>query len=301
MSTFLRGFLHPHTLRLPSSIRASVFIARPQFAQPLSGARSFSAAAFLKAQVVRRPPPRTLRPPPPSLQSPPPGFAADPVLRVLSETGQPVVLYQAPFRLWYTLMVYGFASGCCAGGLWIFKFASELPKDLPFFVEPTYWVVSLMVLGSGLYAFTAPAMRCSSLELLPALRGGPLRVRIKARVAPIPFIVEEKVIVANLGEVTMSEKTVPMIRELQEAERARRQDVSEGLRGMFIVRRYWEIAARLLDQKWTSFFCYFKFAVLRFGVSKIQINGDKWKMDCSEYLRENGQAVDRFISVDEDL
>lgn len=196
-------------------------------------------------------------------------------------------------------MVYGFASGCTAGGLWIFKFASELPKDLPFFVEPTYWVVSAMVIGSGAYAFTAPAMRCSSLELLPAyVMGGPIRVRIRARVAPM---MKEKVIVANIGQVTMSEKTVPMIRELQEAERARRQDVSEGLRGMFILRRGWEIAARLLEQKWTSFFCYFKFAVLRFGVSKIHVNGEKWKIDCSESLLENGQAIDRFISVDEDV
>jgi hypothetical protein len=188
-------------------------------------------------------------------------------------------------------MVYGFASACTAGGLWIFKFASELPKDLPFFVEPTYWVVSLMVLGSGAYAFTAPAMRAHSLELLPAVMGGPIRVRLRARVAPIPWLVPEKTVVANIGEITMSEKTVPMIKELQEAERARKQDVSEGLRGMFILRRGWEIAARLLEQKWTSFFCYFKFAVLRFGVVKVNLKGEKWKIDCSEELLENGQGM----------
>ena len=144
-----------------------------------------------------------------------------------------------------------------------------------------------MVLGTGAYAFTAPVMRASSLELLPALRGGTLRVRIKARVAPM---LEEKVIFANLGEVTMSEKTVPLVRELNEAERARRQNVSEGLEDMFIIRRGWNMTARLLDQKWTSFFLYFKFAVLRFGVTKIGVNGERWKLDCSEYLLEDGQG-----------
>jgi hypothetical protein len=214
---------------------------------------------------------------------------ADPVMRAVLTTKQPLLLYKAPDRRAYMFGVYVFACSLVAGGLLTLKFRYTLPKDLPFFVGPTYVLVGFIMLGIGAYIFSAPVARCSSIELIPSTIGGAgVQLRIKARM--LPFI-PDKTIIARLGEVTVNEKTHPVTKELIEADRARKQDITEGLRGMFILRRYWEIAARFLDQKWTSFFLRFKFSVLRFGIVPLNVHGDKWKIDCSGYLREDGQGT----------
>jgi hypothetical protein len=45
-----------------------------------------------------------------------------------------------------------------------------------------------------------------------------------------------------------------------------------------------------VHQKWTNFFLRFKFAVLRFGIAKVKVQGEEWKIDCSGWLLENGKG-----------
>jgi hypothetical protein len=58
-----------------------------------------------------------------------------------------------------------------------------------------------------------------------------------------------------------------------------------------ILARVWEGSARWVHQKWTNFFLKFKFAVLRFGIAKVQVAEGRWKIDCSGYLLENGKGM----------
>lgn len=216
-------------------------------------------------------------------------MGTDPTIRAVQASRKPVLLYQAPDRRLYMIGVYGLAGGLIGAALWTLRWSNELPKDLPPFVKPTYIVVAMIMFAIGNYIFTAPVRRCTSIELIPNILGGSgVQLRIKART--VPFL-KDRVIVANVGEVTIREKTLPVTQELIEAERARRQRVSEGLEGVFITRRAWEITLRLIEQKWMSFFLRFKFAVLRFGIVKMNVQGDTWKIDCEGYMREDGKGM----------
>lgn len=173
------------------------------------------------------------------------------------------------------------------------KFQDDIKtiEDLPFFVRPTYVFVGFAFLIIGCYICTAPTNRIRLLEVMPSMKGGPLQLRIAAKAAPWT---KEKVIYTHIGGATISEKTSPMVEELMEAERARRQNVFEGLGHMSILSRSWEYSARWVHQKWTSFFLKFKFAVLRFGIAKVEVDGDKWKIDCSGWLLEDGKGMLRL-------
>jgi hypothetical protein len=184
--------------------------------------------------------------------------------------------------------VYGLACATIAAGLYALRFRYTLSDDLPFFVGPTYIVVGFILIAIGCYIFTAPVSRCSSIELIPNRSGSGVQFLIKARTIPMTG---DRVIYAGLGEATVREKTKPVALELAEAQRARTQSLRDGLEDMFIARRMWELAARWIDQKWTSFFLRFKFAVLRFGVVPMTVEGSKWKIDCSGYLLEEGQGT----------
>ncbi|KAF2476475.1 uncharacterized protein BDR25DRAFT_321928 [Lindgomyces ingoldianus] len=296
MSTFSRGFsslLHQHSLCLPSSIRVAIFSTRSQ--TPTSNCRAhFSTQTFFRqyAKPTGYPtvPKRTLTPPSGSFLS------SDPVLRAVGVSGAPILLYRSPPRQLYMLGVYALACSTVAGGLYLWRWRYDLPKDLPFFVGPTYTVCSLMLLGIGAYIFSAPVSRCISIEIVPSVLGRPPQMRIKAQ--QVPFFMRERVILTNIGEPLISEKTLPVVRELQEAERARRQNISEGLEDIFIATRFWILVERFFSQKWTSFFLRFKFTILRFGNVKIDVQGQKWKIDCSGYLLEDGKAIDRLLSVE---
>jgi hypothetical protein len=113
------------------------------------------------------------------------------------------------------------------------------------------------------------------------------------RVRQTPWSKESEVI-ADTWEPTISDRTNSMVLEMREADRARRQSIREGLGHMFIVARGWEIAARWLEQKWTSFFLKFKFAILQFGIAEIDIDGVKWKVDCEGWLLEDGKGKSRY-------
>ena len=113
---------------------------------------------------------------------------------------------------------------------------------------------------------------------------------MRMAVRPAPWA-KERIIYSNLGGATISEKCQPMVLELQEAERAKRQSVWQDLGDMNVVSRVWEGSARWVHQKWTNFFLKFKFAVLRFGIAKVEVQGEKWKIDCSGYLLENGKGM----------
>ncbi|KAJ4286268.1 hypothetical protein N0V90_013302 [Kalmusia sp. IMI 367209] len=125
--------------------------------------------------------------------------------------------------------------------------------------------------------------------------GGRLQLRLRGLKTPFS---EESVITTDIWDATIGEKTAPMIAEIVEADRARKQRVSQGLEDVSILARVWEIAARWVEQKWTSFFLRFKFAVLQFGMTHVEIDGVKWKIDCTGYVREQGQAIDRIMPVE---
>lgn len=212
------------------------------------------------------------------------------------QTRQPVVIYEAPKNKWYYAKVYGTAALWIGVGAYSVKFNEDIKeRDLAFFVRPTYVVVGISFIAIGCYICTAPTNRMRVLEVVPSLQGGPMQLRLTVRAAPWA---RERVIHSSLGNATISEKTQPMVQELLEAERARRQSVWTDLEGFSLPGRIWEGSARWVHQKWTNFFLRFKFAVLRFGIAKVEVEGEKWKIDCSGWLLEDGKAVDRIIPED---
>jgi hypothetical protein len=279
---FFDGFLRQNTLRLPSSLRAALFGTREQFFQPnaLRNSRSFTSSILRRYQYQYK-----------SSPNPKPNVFVnnDPVLRQVVQTRQPVLIYQAPNSRWYYAKVYGAAALWIGVGAYSIKFNEDIKeRNLAFFVRPTYVVVGLSFIAIGCYICTAPTNRMRALEVMPGLYGGPMQLRMTVRAAPWT---KERVIYSNLGGATISEKTEPMVQELLEAERARRQKVFEDLEGLSILGRVWEGSARWVHQKWTNFFLRFKFAVLRFGIAKVEVQGEKWKIDCSGWLLENGKGM----------
>ncbi|KAF1933917.1 uncharacterized protein M421DRAFT_414969 [Didymella exigua CBS 183.55] len=288
MAASSRGFAafkQQSSFRLPSSLRAGLFGPREQFFQPnaVHQSRNFSSSILRRYQYPKSP-----------LNKPSTFVSSDPVLRQVVQTRQPVVLYEAPKSKWYYWKVYGLAAIWIGTGAYSIKFQEDV-KDIPdlaFFVRPTYVVVGLSFIAIGCYICSAPTNRVRSLEVVPSMMGGPMQLRMAVKQAPWS---KERIIYSNLGGATISEKCQPMAVELQEAERARRQSVWQDMDNMNILSKAWEGSARWVHQKWTSFFLKFKYAVLRFGIAKVEVQGEKWKIDCSGYLLENGKAVDRII------
>jgi hypothetical protein len=226
----------------------------------------------------------------------------DPVLRQVLQSRRPVLLYEAPKSRWYYVKVYGAAGLWLGTGIYSIKFQDDIKnmEDLAFFIRPTYIVVGIGFIAIGCYICTAPTNRIRALELIPNMQGGPMQLRMRVRSAPWT---SERTIFANLGGPTISEKTWPMVEELMEAERARRQNVfdREGLEHMSAVGRFWEYSARWVHQKWTNFFLSFKFAVLRFGIAKVEVQGEKWKIDCSGWLLEDGKGTLHLATLNSKL
>ncbi|PSN70235.1 hypothetical protein BS50DRAFT_632148 [Corynespora cassiicola Philippines] len=276
----LNGLFHQHSLRLPSSIRAVLFSARPQYAQSRGTIRHIASTASRGYRY-------------PSSSGARSFISTDPILSAVSRTRQPILLYKAPEDRRWLYKTYALASGCVGLGLWTLKFGNELPIDMPFFVTPTYNVVGLILLAIGFVAVRRPTNRIQSLEVVPTTIGGPLQLRIRAK--PAPFL-KEKVILAHIGEVTLSEKSMPMVTELKDLEEFRKQKVSEDLGDGFILVRGWELSARYIYKKWTMFFNRFKHVVLSFGIVRLNHADHKWKIDCTGYLLEDGKALDRIIS-----
>ncbi|KAH3912280.1 hypothetical protein HBI56_005600 [Parastagonospora nodorum] len=281
------GFLRQQSFRLPSSLRAAVFGGREQFFQPntIRNSRNFGSSFLRRYEYQYKS----------QLAQKPSVFVNnDPVLRQVAQTRQPVTIYRAPKNRWYYLKVYGTAALWIGTGAYSIKFQDDVKdlKDLAFFIRPTYVVVGIGFIIIGSYICTAPVNRMRALEVLPSIHGGPMQLRMTVRSAPWT---KERVVFANLGGPTISEKTNPMVEELMEAERARKQSVFQGLEHESIITRSWEYSARWVHQKWTNFFLSFKFAVLRFGIAKVEVQGEKWKIDCSGWLLEDGKAIDRLI------
>jgi hypothetical protein len=289
----LSGFFHQYPLRLPSSVRVAIFSSRPQSVPPCSTLRSILSPTlrrYVKPTVRLR---YAARPSSPSY------FATDPVIREVLATQKPVLLYKAPGRRLYMIGVYGLACSCIAGGLLTWRWRYGLPKDLPFFVGPTYILVGFIMMAIGIYIFSAPVGRCSSIEVIPsAFKGGPLQLRIKTRLVPW---FQDKITTSTFNQASLDQKTWLVTRELQEAERARRQNVAQGLEGVFITTRLSIILGRFIEQKWTSFFLYFKFAVLRFGNVWLEVHGTRYRVDCSGYMREDGKGMFHNVSVESEL
>jgi hypothetical protein len=189
---------------------------------------------------------------------------ADPVLRTVIQTREPVVLYKEPSRTRYLWRVYSWATIATGIGLYNFYWVKHLPHEQPFFVAPTYVVIGVAFVAIGIHIFQRPVRRISALEVIPGTLGGRLQLRLRVRKTPWS---RESIVITDPWEATISEKTHPIVKEIVEADRARKQNITEGLEHMFIALRFWEIAARWLEQKAVSVFLKFKFAVLQFGIT----------------------------------
>lgn len=206
---------------------------------------------------------------------------------------QPILLYKEPNPRKYLAKTYGFAVLATSIGLYSFYFGKTVPKEQPFFVVPTYLFIGFAFVAIGVHIFQRPARRITMLEILPPALGGRLQLRLKGRKHPFA---KETELVTDIWNPVISEKTNPMVAEILEATRARRQNIFDGLSKFGYFARVVELGARFLDQRWTSFFLRFKFAVLQFGQVKLDLDGIKWKLDCNGYLLEDGKALDRIIS-----
>ncbi|KAJ4358745.1 uncharacterized protein N0V89_003329 [Didymosphaeria variabile] len=282
MAAFSRGvtsFLHPHAFRLPSTLRATLLNTRLQATRALPPTRQFSASILRRYAA-------------PSRSS---YVQADPVLRSVIQTHQPVLLYKEPPRNNYLMKVYAWATVTTGIGLYNFYWVSVLPEGLSFFVAPTYIVIGIAFCAIGIHIYQRPVRRLATLEVVPGYRGGRLQLRLTGRKEPWA---KDQVIETDIFNATISEKTGPMLAEIVEANRARQQSITQGLEHLSIPLKVWEIMARWVEQKWTSFFLRFKFAVLQFGIIHVEVDGVKWKIDCTGYLREQGAAVDRILPVE---
>ena len=173
-------------------------------------------------------------------------------------------------------------------GLFNFWWVSALPQGLSWFVAPTYIVVGTAFTAIGIHIYQRPVRRIATLEVIPGSMGGRLQLRIRGKKEPWS---KDQVIQTDIWNATISEKTEPLLAEIVEAERARRQNITTDLEGFSLPGKVWEIAARWMEQKWTSFFLRFKFAVLQFGIIHVEVDGVKWKIDCTGYLREEGKGM----------
>ncbi|KAF1965104.1 hypothetical protein BU23DRAFT_604409 [Bimuria novae-zelandiae CBS 107.79] len=291
MAAFPRGltssFLHPHAFRLPSTLRATLLNTRLHAARvhPPSQSRSFSKSLLRRYAASARV----------SYASLGTYVSSDPVLRSVTQTRQPVLLYKEPPRSNYLWKVYAWATTSTAIGLFCFWWVHALPEGLPFFVAPVYIVMGVGFVAIGIHIYQRPVRRIATLEVIPGTMGGRLQLRLRGKKEPWA---KDQVIVTDIFNATISEKTGPMIAEIVEAERARRQRITEDLEGFGILGKVWEVTARFVEQKWTSFFLKFKFAVLQFGIIHVEVDGVRWKIDCTGYLREQGAAVDRILPVE---
>ena len=169
--------------------------------------------------------------------------------------------------------------------MFCFWFISALPEGLPWFVAPVYAIMGVGFVAIGIHIFQRPVRRVSTLEVIPGAMGGRLQLRIRGKKEPWS---KDQVVETEIWDATINEKTRPILEEIVEAERARRQKITEDLEGFSLPGKVWEIMARWVEQKWTSFFLRFKFAVLQFGIIHLEVDGVKWKIDCTGYLREQG-------------
>ncbi|KAF2275988.1 uncharacterized protein EI97DRAFT_433921 [Westerdykella ornata] len=295
MSSISRGlysFLCQQSLRLPSSIRVSLFSSRTRCVNGCAASK-LTSSPLLRHYVK---PSRILQ----SMARPTylSRLEADPAIRTVLLTKKPVLLYEGAPSFKYTIKVYLLAGATMAAGLYSLKFSKFVSerKGLVGFEHYTYVFVGICLLAIGTYICSFPVSRCTSIELIPStIPHAAVQFRIRARTAPF---LADKVIVANVGEVTISQKTSPVAAELIAADRYRAQRITEGLESEFFLNRWFEIATRFVEKRWTSFFLNFKFAVTKFRYVPIEVHGDKWKVDCSAYLREDGQALDRLIRVE---
>ncbi|KAF2438894.1 hypothetical protein P171DRAFT_525979 [Karstenula rhodostoma CBS 690.94] len=276
------SFLHPHAFRLPSTLRATLLNTRLQATRAHPPTRQFSASIIHRYAA-------------PTHSSTSSYVQNDPVLRSVGQTKEAVLLYKEPPRQKYLAKVYSWATVTTGIGLYNFYWVSALPPGLSFFVAPTYVVIGIAFCAIGIHLYQRPVRRLATLEVVPGYRGGRLQLRLTGRKEPWS---KDQVIETDIFNATISEKTVPMLKEMVEAERARRQNIKQGLEHMSILPKIWEIMARWVEQKWTSFFLRFKFAVLQFGIIHVEVDGVKWKIDCEGYLREQGAAVDRILPVE---
>lgn len=227
-------------------------------------------------------------------------MASDPAIRTVLRQKAPLELYRQPENRWHIAKIYALGLGVGLTGLYCGKFYYEVRErdGLAFFVAPTYIVLAFGMVALSTWILQRPVSRCTSIELIPS-KFGNASVQLRIRAKPFPFA-KETVTVANLGEASIHEKLLPVKEELAEATRARTQSITVDTEGMSIVKRMSVIAGRWIDQKWTSFFLKFKFAVLQFNIVKMNVKGETWKIDCTGYMLENGKAIDRLIAVGDD-
>jgi hypothetical protein len=275
LSRGVTSFLHPHAFRLPSALRATLLNTRLQVTWAHPPTRQ------LPASILRR-----------YASSTHSYVLNDPVLRSVAQTKEPVLLYKEPPRRKYLTRVYTWATVATGIGLYNFYWVSALPEGLAFFVAPAYIVIGIAFSAIGIHIYQRPVRRLATLEVVPGYRGGRLQLRFTGRKEPWS---KDQVFETDIFNATISEKTGPMLTEIVEAERARRQSITQGLEHMSILLKVWEIMARWVEQKWTSFFLRFKFAVLQFGIIHIEVDGVRWKIDCEGYLREQGAGMSTTI------
>lgn len=269
------SFLHPHALRLPSALRATLLNTRLQATRAHLPTRQFSASIINRYAA-------------PTRSSTPSYGERDPVLRAVHQTREAVLLYKEPPRRKYLARVYSWATITTGIGLYNFYWVSALPPGLSFFVAPTYVVIGIAFCAIGIHLYQRPVRRLATLEVIPGYGGGRVQLRLTGRKEPWS---KDEVFNTDIWNATISEKTGPMLTEMVEAERARRQNIREGLEDYNILAKTWEIMARWVEQKWTSFFLRFKFAVLQFGIIHVEVDGVKWKIDCEGYLLERGAGM----------
>ena len=252
-----------------------------------TGARSAAQARF----VATAPRPHTVRRgarAPPTMQM---LTSVDPVIRVVQAERRTVVLFQGPTsRLWYSAGVASFVGALAAGGLWLIRWTYELPTELPYFVFPTYVIIAVAMSGIATYGASALLWRLSSIEAVPASAGRRhAHLRVRGKFLPLPWA-RDRVFRLELGDGSLSEKLHPVVCELQDAARARRAPLTDGLPEWVI---FWPIIlpARAIDRVWLVFFRWFKFIVLRIGVVYLDAHGQKWKIDARRWLLEDGKGA----------
>ncbi|OCK82921.1 hypothetical protein K432DRAFT_379957 [Lepidopterella palustris CBS 459.81] len=309
MSAFSRGysgFIYQN-FHVPSSVRIPP-VTRPQWLHPTKQARLFSSSVLKQlaspANISKST--RTAQKPNPSSQavkSRSPNVAAvrfptsNAAIRAIEKSPTPVLLYKEPRRGMLTLATYAAGSLSLIGGMWVFQnLYLELPKELPWYVAPLYGSISIIMFVLGMYVLASPVGRVRSIETIPARPGKPLRLKIKARIIPIPFI-KPKTMIAKLGEATIRQQVRPIVQELAEVNAHKAQSIRLGLDRTFVLFRPFIIVRRFFSRLFFSWFINSRMAFTRFGIIYLDLHDSKWKIDASGQFLDSGSPLDKFIKT----
>ena len=292
------GFIRQSYFHLPPSLRITALTSYPaaqaryfsssilrQLASPktiLKPGRSAQKAQLASKQAAKS---RPANPPPPRFPS------SNPVLRSVEAQKSPTLLYEAPPRGILIMATYSASFMLTSGAVWTFNnMYLNLPAEQPFWVRPVYGVIAFLLAGLGMYVIASPVGLVRSIQAIPGRAGTPVKLRIEAKITPIPFT-KPQVMVVERGEAILSARVAPMALLFRAVNEQKMQNLRVGLENKFVLFRPFIITRRWLSRLMFKWFINTRMAFTRFGIVYLDVGNKRWKVDASGWLLDEGRGM----------